>query len=145
MKTRNAVVGMLTLVGMFAPAPVRAVGTLDFRKGEGKPLQSILTKVRIRPGCTERVRRFLEAFHQKPDELYEVLEDGRIFVESDFIEETANGDYLYVFKRLESIEYLKGRIANSTLPLSRRIREVLVPCVAGRRDLEAVTTFLRDE
>jgi hypothetical protein len=145
MTCKNRILRSLALIGILAPTVGYADGTVDFRAVEGRPLQSVLTKARIRPGCTGRVRRFLEELHQKPDELLELLKDAGIFVESDFIEETPQGDYLYVFKRLENLEHLKKRIGNSPLPLSQRIREVLVPCVEGRQDFPASTTFLRDE
>lgn len=108
-----------------------------------KGKQHILTRIKLKPGKTERTKEFLESLHKNHQtEMKQILEESNMPLDCSFIDHTDHGDYVYIFKRLLDIEDLKGNIAKSKIPLYDQIRAWGEECFEGERvDLKAHAVF----
>lgn len=142
--TLQTITALVSTVLAAQPQPCR--NALDFRRELPKQqYQTVLTKFRIKPGRTERVRQFFEGVHNRPREFAEVLAESGIFYDASFIEQTSTGDVLFVFKRLTNLDHLKDRISNSKLAFFDVVRRELADHLEERLDLPAISVFIKDE
>ncbi|MBU0504454.1 MAG: DUF6176 family protein [bacterium] len=106
-------------------------------------MQYILTKLQIKPGKTEETKNFLKTLEtDRHPEMMEAFSETGMFFEVSFIENKPEGDVLYIFKKLHSLEELKKKIENSKQPIFDSIRIWAKECLVGERlDIEAVTVY----
>jgi hypothetical protein len=104
-------------------------------------MRDILTKTRIKPGCTGRVRAVLQEAKGRDPEMLEVMEAAGMTRDVSFIDETPSGDYLLTYKRISDIEILKRHLIESQHRFYEFLRAELAPCLEERLDLEAEVSF----
>jgi L-rhamnose mutarotase len=68
------------------------------------PSNVILTVQKITPGKTDEVREFYREYQENEEEYHGLLREGGISIESAFIEEREDGDYLYYYFEAEEPE-----------------------------------------
>jgi len=101
-------------------------------------MQYILTKFKIKAGKKDTTQEFLSNIHlNHKDNMIQVLDEAGISLDCSFIE----GNYLYIFKRLDSLEILEDKISNSTLPIYEDIRKWAEECLEERNDIESIAAF----
>jgi flagellar biosynthesis regulator FlbT len=107
-------------------------------------MQYVLTRLKIKPGKEEATEEFIRYFaDNRLSETMATLDEAKILLECSFIDKHADGTYLYIFKKLENLEHLKDRIANSKLKLYEEIRAWADECLENRLDLDPLASFDR--
>jgi len=102
-------------------------------------MQHVLSKFKIRPHKKEKTLSFLRDFNEsRSREAKDSLLEAKITLEAWFVESNESGDYLYIYKQLESAEHLKHCVATSTSPLYRDIRAWAAECLETRDDWDAL-------
>jgi len=106
-------------------------------------MKYILTKYKIKKGKTDETISFLKTLEGKRhQETMVALDESEILFESNFIDRTTSGDFLYIVKKMQSLNKLKRNIAQSQLPIFDSIRAWAKDCLEGERlDLEAVAVY----
>ncbi len=106
-------------------------------------MKHVLTKLRIKPGKTEKAVSFLENIQKNHlPEALQTLQEAKMPLECHFVEKTPNGDFLWVMKTLEDLDFLRNYTANSDLPIFDKIRAWKKECFESDRvDLETVAVF----
>ena len=101
-------------------------------------MQYVLSKFKIRTGKVESTRKFLESLHaHHQSEMAIVLKEANMNIDCSFID----GEYLFIFKRLELLEHLKQKISSSNLKIYEEIRNWYNDSIESREDLFAVAAF----
>lgn len=105
-------------------------------------MQYVLTRLKIKPGKEEATQEFLRGLaSNKLSETMATLDEAKIRLECSFIDKHADGTYLYIFKKLEDLDHLKDRFANSKLKIYEDIRAWADECLEDRLDLPAIASF----
>ncbi|SIQ69031.1 hypothetical protein SAMN05421858_0094 [Haladaptatus litoreus] len=92
----------------------------------------VLTKQKIEPGKTERLKEWSEEVRERKDEAVETLQNEGMHAESAFIERTDDGDFLVYYMKAEDIHEVYEAFENSTHEIDREHEEVM------RETLESV-------
>lgn len=100
-------------------------------------------KVRLAPGTTERVARFLRGLRDRESEVAQSLEDEGIISESLFLDRTDGGDYLIFVTRADDLEAAAAAFQRSTLPLDVETRRLIADTWAGVEPLELLADLER--
>lgn len=85
----------------------------------------ILTKNRIKPGKTERLREWTAEIQRRRDEAIETLEHERMFAEAAFIEHTADEDYLIYYMEAADIDHVFEAFESSPYDIDEEHRQVM--------------------
>jgi len=67
-------------------------------------VETACVRIRLRPGSLERVREWADELKLRPEEVLATLRDERVWVESVFLEQTGDGDFLVYYMRAEDLE-----------------------------------------
>lgn len=85
----------------------------------------ILTKNRIKPGKTARLRKWMAEIQTRRDEAIETLQHEGMVSEAAFIEQTDKGDYLVYFMEAKDIERVFEAFQSSPFEIDREHQEVM--------------------
>jgi len=105
-------------------------------------MQYILTKLKIKDGKKEKAEAFLK--HLKKEAYQDGLEsvkEAKILLECSYIDSHADGDFIYIFKKLEDLQFLRNMIATSKLDIYNQIRTWASECFENLTDLEPIVVF----
>src|SRR5262249_9761745 len=67
------------------------------------PVETSCVKVRLRPGSLERVRAWAAELNSRPDEVLATLRDEAVVIESVFLDESDDGDFLVYYMKARSL------------------------------------------
>lgn len=105
-------------------------------------MQYILTKLKIRDGKREKAEAFLNHLKREAyQDGMQSVKEAKILLECSYIDSHADGDFIYIFKKLEDLQFLRNTIATSKLDVYSRIRAWANECFEGLTDLEPIVVF----
>jgi hypothetical protein len=85
--------------------------------------QTQLLKIRIRPGKTKQVVEFLQRLMDRKDESLEALRREGMMVESMFLEQRDEADFLYYYVKSKDLAHSTQVNMQATDPLTLEIRQ----------------------
>lgn len=85
----------------------------------------VLTKQRIEPGKTERLREWMAEIRQREEEARETHENEEMAAEAAFLEETEDGDFLIYYMEAEDIEHAAEAFNDSTHEIDAEHKAVM--------------------
>lgn len=101
-------------------------------------MKYILSQFKIKDGKKADAEKFLTNLHKNHQiEMKNVLEESGVTLDCSFIE----GEYLFIFKKLEDLDALKNNIESSKLEIYKEIRNWAEECLEDRKDTEAIAVF----
>ena len=103
-------------------------------------MEYVLTKFKIKKGSLDRFNELLKMTHEDRHAFEEGLKECGVSMECQFVESSPDGDFFYVFKRVESNENLKKTIKSSPAPIHDVVRLIHTECLEGRQDLKSIIT-----
>ena len=71
-------------------------------------------KIRLKPGSLEQVRAWAAELNRRPGEVLATLRDEGVVIESVFLDETADGDYLVYYMKARSLADARAVAQRST-------------------------------
>lgn len=99
-------------------------------------------RVKLKPGCLERVRAWATEINSRSDEALATLRDEGITIESAFLEIAADGEYLIYYLRSEDFERAREVTLHSTHPIDAFHRRFKDECWAERQPLETLIDLI---
>ncbi len=66
--------------------------------------KTICVKIKLKPNSLERVREWAETMNARKEEALATLRDETVIVESAFLDQTSEGDFLITFMKAENFE-----------------------------------------
>lgn len=94
----------------------------------------VLTRNRIAPGKTERLREWMAEIRSREDEALETLEREGMHEEAAFLERTDDGDYLVYYMKADDIDEVYESFESSQYDIDREHREVMDEVLVGEDD-----------
>ncbi len=80
-------------------------------------MQTACVRIRLKPGSLERVREWATELSRRPDEVLTTLREERVWVESVFLERTADGDFLVYYMRADDLDAAREVAKRSPHPI----------------------------
>jgi Family of unknown function (DUF6176) len=81
---------------------------------EQKMQQLHCSRIKLKPNSLDKVREWAAEMNRRKDEALATLRDESIFIESFFLEQASDGDYLIAYIRAESLEQSQEAVKKST-------------------------------
>ncbi len=81
--------------------------------------ETVCVKIRLKPDSLERVREWAKTINARKEEALDTLRDETVVVESVFLDQTAEGDFLITFMKAESLEKAREAVQNSAHDIDR--------------------------
>ncbi len=106
-------------------------------------LKSFCTRVRLKPNSIPKVREWAEELNSRKQEALETLKDEGVYIESAFLEQTSEADFLIYYMRMESMEKAKAAVAKSAHPIDAYHKQFKIECWESREELELLVDFDR--
>ena len=85
----------------------------------------VLTRQRIEPGKTEKLREWLSKVRERENEACETLESEGMASEAAFLEQTEDGDFLVYYMEAEDLEQAYEAYAESSHEIDAEHEDVL--------------------
>lgn len=101
-------------------------------------------KVRIQPGQTEHLVKFLRSLVERGPEVQEALNAEGIVLESLFLERGDQSDYLVFYTRADDLANAGAAFAASALPLDLETKAMIAKTWADATALELVVDLERE-
>ena len=76
-------------------------------------METTCVKVRLKPGSLDRVRAWAAELNRRSDEVLATLRDERVIVESVFLDQTSDGDFLIYYLKARSLEEARQVVQQS--------------------------------
>lgn len=93
-------------------------------------------KIKLKPGCLDRVRAWAAEVNRRSDEALATLRDEGVVIESVFLDSTDQGDFLIYYMRAADFVRASEVAAHSTHPIDAFHRQFKQDCWAESRQLE---------
>jgi Family of unknown function (DUF6176) len=100
-------------------------------------------KVALKPGSLPAVREWAMTLNSRRPEVYATLQDEGVVVETVFLEQSADGDYLVYFVKAESLEQANEVAARSSPAIDAFHKQFQRDNWGERRRLELLIDFDR--
>ena len=91
----------------------------------------VLTKQRIEPGKTERLREWTAEIRDREDEALATLENEGMHLEAAFVEHTDEGDFLVYFMKADDVAAVSSAFEESDHEIDHEHAEVLGDVLAS--------------
>ena len=104
-------------------------------------MQTKCRRIRLKPGSVDRVREWAHNLNNRRDEVVVTLAEEGVAIESAFLEQTPNGDFLIYYMRAANLEEASRAARDSTHPIDAYHRQVLSEIVDSGEDLELLIDF----
>ncbi|WP_227353314.1 DUF6176 family protein [Haladaptatus salinisoli] len=95
----------------------------------------VLTKRKIKPGKTRRLKEWMAEIRSREDEAVETYESEGMHSESAFIERTDEGDFLVYYMESEDARRAYEAFENSTHEIDREHKEVMEATLEDERSV----------
>jgi len=103
-------------------------------------MEYVLTKFRIKPGTLSTFKSLLKLTHDDRKAFEDGLVECGVSMECQFIESSPEGDFFYVFKRVQSNEKLKNTVQSSPTQVHETVRKIHTQCLEQRQDFHSIIT-----
>ena len=74
-------------------------------------------RIKLKPGSLDKVNEWASELNSRKEEALATLRDERVIVESVFLEQTDEGDYLIFYMKVNSFEKVREAVAKSQHPI----------------------------
>lgn len=105
--------------------------------------ETVCVKIRLKPGSLDRVREWAKTINARKDEALDTLRDETVVVESAFLDQTAEGDFLITFMKAESLEKARRAVQNSVHDLDKFHQKFKQETWEERKSLELLVDLDR--
>ena len=106
-------------------------------------LKPFCTRVKLKPGSLHSVREWANELNSRKEEALETLKDEGVYIESAFLEQTAVGNFLIYYMRMESTEKAKVAVSRSPHPIDAYHKQFKIGCWESKQELELLVDFDR--
>ena len=93
-------------------------------------------KIRLKPNSIEKVREWAETLKRRETEAIETLRDEGVILETVFLDQTGEGDFLIYVMKAESYEKAKEAVKNSVHAIDEYHQNFKRDCWEDRKCLE---------
>lgn len=95
----------------------------------------VMTKRRIKPGKTRRLKEWMAEVRRREDEAVETYESEGMYSESAFVERTDEGDFLVYYMESEDARRAYEAFEDSTHGIDREHKEVMREVLEDERSV----------
>ena len=106
-------------------------------------LKSFCTRVKLKTGSIARVREWAAELNSRRTEAFETLRDEGVYIESAFLEQNIEGDFIVYYMRMESMEKAKAAVNKSPHPIDAYHKQFKIDCWESTSQLELLIDFDR--
>ncbi len=100
-------------------------------------------RIKLKPNSLDRVREWAAELNRRKDEALATLRDESIFLESFFLEQARDGDYLIGYIRAESLEQSQEAVKKSTHAIDAYHQAFKKDCWESGEKLEGLVDLNR--
>ena len=93
-------------------------------------------KIRLKPDSIEKVRTWAKTLNERKDEALATLRDESVILETVFLDQTAEGDFLIYVMKAESFERAKEAVQRSVHSIDEYHQNFKRECWADGKRLE---------
>jgi hypothetical protein len=101
------------------------------------------SRIKLKPNSLEKVREWAAEITRRQDEALETLRDESIFIESFFLEQATDGDYLIAYIRAESLEQSQKAVEKSVHAIDAYHQAFKKECWESGKRLEVLVDLNR--
>ncbi|WP_458187758.1 DUF6176 family protein [Haladaptatus sp. NG-WS-4] len=95
----------------------------------------VLTKRKIKPGKTQRLKEWMAEIRRREDETVETYESEGMYSESAFVERTDEGDFLVYYMESEDARRAYEAFENSTHEIDQEHKRVMAETLEDERNV----------
>jgi uncharacterized protein DUF6176 len=104
-------------------------------------METVCTKVRLKPGSLDRVREWATELRTRSDEVLATLRDEGVVIESVFLDSDERGDFLVYYVRAQSLDEAHAVVQRSRHPIDSYHQQFKVDTWQSRTPLELLVDF----
>lgn len=104
-------------------------------------METICVRIKLKKNSLEGVREWFKTLRERPSEVLQTLENEGVLIESVFLDQHKEDDYLIYYMRAESLEYAHRVSKNSLLPIDRYHQECKEKFCLEKVKLETLLDF----
>ena len=104
-------------------------------------METTCVKVRLKPGSLDRVRAWAAELNRRSDEVLATLRDERVIVESVFLDQTSDGDFLIYYLKARSLEEARQVVQQSERAIDAYHKEFKRDTWDTRKPLDLLVDF----
>jgi Family of unknown function (DUF6176) len=119
---------------LFVSRPASAHASLE-------TVETACVKVRLKPGSLGRVREWAAELNRRGDEVLATLRDEQVVVESVFLEQAGDGDFLIYYMKARNLEEAGQAVQHSHHEIDAYHQEFKQDTWESRRPLELLIDF----
>jgi len=93
-------------------------------------------KIRLKPDSIEKVREWAQTLNARKDEALATLRDETVILETVFLDQTADGDFLIYLMKAESFEQANAAVERSVHAIDEYHQNFKRECFADGKRLE---------
>jgi hypothetical protein len=101
------------------------------------------SRIKLKPNSLDKVREWATEITRRQNEALATLRDESIFIESFFLEQATDGNYLIAYVRAESLEQSQKAVAKSTHAIDAYHKAFKKECWEGGERLELLVDLNR--
>jgi len=102
-------------------------------------------RIRLKPGSVPRVREWAAELVRRADEVMATLREETVRLESAFLEEGKDGDFLVYVMRVDDLAASRAAAERSTHAIDAYHRAFMRDVIESRQELELLIDFDRAE
>ena len=95
-------------------------------------------KIRLKPNSVERVRQWANEINTRKDETLLTLKDEGVVIESVFLDQNSEGDFLIYYMKAENFAEAKKAVVKSIHKIDEYHRQFKKDCWLDGKKLEAL-------
>lgn len=100
-------------------------------------------KIKLKPNSLEKVREWTKTINERKDEALATLRDENVILETVFLDQTSEGDFLIYVMKAESFEKVKETFEKSVHPIDEYHRNFMHEIYQSREKLEMLVDLDR--
>ena len=104
-------------------------------------METVCTKVRLKPGSLGRVREWTTELRTRSDEVLATLRDEGVVIESVFLDSDERGDFLVYYMKAQSLGEAHAVVQSSPHPIDSYHQHFKVDTWQSRTPLELLVDF----
>lgn len=104
-------------------------------------METTCVKVQLKPGSLDHARAWAAELNRRSDEVLATLRDERVVVESVFLDQTNDGDFLIYYLKAQSLEKTSEVVQHSQHEIDAYHQEFKRDTWETRKSLELLIDF----
>jgi hypothetical protein len=98
-------------------------------------------KIKLKPNSIEKVREWAKVLNERKDEVLATLRDESVVLETVFLDQTSEGDFLIYSMKAESFEKSKQAVENSAHAIDKFHQQFKLETWEEGKRLELLVDF----